>query len=78
MRLFVLRSRVIEIDQLRTDTNSMLSYMQSKLAIAYRTRLTSYIHTEYLSDRTFYSLANLECVLGLLAVSQLTNVFGVQ
>ncbi|KAK4054348.1 ATP-binding cassette long-chain fatty acid transporter pxa2 [Microbotryomycetes sp. JL221] len=43
-----------------TYTNSMLSYMQSKLAIAYRTRLTKQVHEMYLEDTTFYSLGNLD------------------
>lgn len=38
----------------------MLSYLQNKLAIAYRTRLTNHIHDEYLSDMTFYTLGNLD------------------
>ncbi len=41
-------------------TNSMLSYLQSKLAIAYRTRLTTYIHKRYLHGMTFYALTNLD------------------
>jgi ATP-binding cassette subfamily D (ALD) long-chain fatty acid import protein len=44
-----------------TYCNSMLSYMQSKLAIAYRTRLTQYVHDQYLSsDKTYYALGNLD------------------
>ncbi|CAH7673551.1 ABC transporter transmembrane region 2-domain-containing protein [Phakopsora pachyrhizi] len=43
-----------------TYTNSMLSYLQCKLSIAYRTRLTNYIHDNYLSDTTFYALINLD------------------
>ncbi|GAA94966.1 uncharacterized protein L969DRAFT_78446 [Mixia osmundae IAM 14324] len=43
-----------------TYTNSMLTYMQSKLAIAYRTRLTAYVHEQYLTDTTFYALGNLD------------------
>ncbi|RUS17282.1 ABC transporter transmembrane region 2-domain-containing protein [Endogone sp. FLAS-F59071] len=43
-----------------TYTNSMLSYMQSKLAIQFRTRLTDYIHQKYLSDMTFYAIGNLD------------------
>ncbi|GAA5979026.1 hypothetical protein JCM11641_004947 [Rhodosporidiobolus odoratus] len=43
-----------------TYTNSMLTYLQSKLAIAYRTRLTAKIHNEYLSGTTFYGLGNLD------------------
>ncbi|CAO3615135.1 unnamed protein product [Cunninghamella echinulata] len=43
-----------------TYTNSMLTYMQSKLAIQFRTRLTTYIHQQYLTDMTFYTLGNLD------------------
>ncbi|ORY05614.1 hypothetical protein K493DRAFT_252485 [Basidiobolus meristosporus CBS 931.73] len=43
-----------------TYTNSMLSYMQRKLAIQFRTRLTDYIHDKYLSDMTFYKIGNLD------------------
>ncbi|KDE06157.1 ATP-binding cassette, subfamily D (ALD), member 2 [Microbotryum lychnidis-dioicae p1A1 Lamole] len=43
-----------------TYTNSMLSYMQSKLAIAYRTRLIKRVHEMYLEDTTFYALGNLD------------------
>ncbi|SAM05940.1 hypothetical protein [Absidia glauca] len=43
-----------------TYTNSMLTYMQSKLAIQFRTRLTTHIHEKYLSDMTFYTLGNLD------------------
>lgn len=34
--------------------------MQSKLAIQFRTRLTTYIHEKYLTDMTFYTLGNLD------------------
>ncbi|CAF9926897.1 MAG: hypothetical protein HETSPECPRED_006448 [Heterodermia speciosa] len=43
-----------------TFTNSMLSYHQCKLALQYRARLTSYLHTRYLSNMTFYSLSALD------------------
>ncbi|CAG8652878.1 8771_t:CDS:10 [Funneliformis caledonium] len=43
-----------------TYTNSMLTYMQSKLAIQFRTRLTRHIHQKYLSDMTFYAIGNLD------------------
>ncbi|OLL26837.1 ATP-binding cassette sub-family D member 2 [Neolecta irregularis DAH-3] len=43
-----------------TYTNSMISFLQCKLAISYRTRLTSHIHKQYLSKMTFYALANLD------------------
>ncbi|KAI0225955.1 ATP-binding cassette long-chain fatty acid transporter pxa2 [Massospora cicadina] len=43
-----------------TYTNSMLSYLQSKLAIQFRTRLTRHIHDQYLADKCFYTLSNLD------------------
>lgn len=43
-----------------TYTNSMLAYMQSKLAIAFRSRLTTYIHDRYLADMMFYKVGNLD------------------
>ncbi|GAA5796800.1 hypothetical protein HPULCUR_002175 [Helicostylum pulchrum] len=43
-----------------TYTNSMLSYMQSKLSIQFRTRLTTFIHDQYLTDMTFYAVGNLD------------------
>lgn len=43
-----------------TYTNSMLSYMQSKLSIAFRTRLTTYIHERYLNNAMYYQIANLD------------------
>ncbi|MCJ1484852.1 hypothetical protein MMC06_005025 [Schaereria dolodes] len=43
-----------------TFTNSMLSYHQCKLSLQYRTRLTKYIHSKYLSNMTYYSLSNLD------------------
>ncbi|KAG0934350.1 hypothetical protein G6F57_009171 [Rhizopus arrhizus] len=43
-----------------TYTNSMLSYMQNKLSIQFRTRLTTYIHEKYLTDMTFYAVGNLD------------------
>lgn len=50
---------------LDSDTNAMLAYLQNKLALAFRTRLTRYVHDLYLSDRqTYYKLG-----LGLGAAS---------
>ena len=43
-----------------TFTNSMLSYHQCKLSLAYRTRLTAHIHEKYLDKMTFYSLSALD------------------
>lgn len=43
-----------------TFTNSMLSYHQTALALAYRTRLTMHVHQKYLGDMTFYTLSALD------------------
>lgn len=43
-----------------TFTNSMLSYHQCKLALQYRSRLTAYLHSRYLTKMTFYSLSALD------------------
>ena len=50
-----------------TWTNSWLSYVENKLALAYRTRLTREVMKQYLGDesdatdlKTFYKLANLD------------------
>ncbi|KAK9899056.1 hypothetical protein P389DRAFT_140595 [Cystobasidium minutum MCA 4210] len=43
-----------------TYTNSFLSFIQSKIALSFRTRLTSYVQNEYLTDNTFYSIGNLD------------------
>lgn len=42
-------------------TNAMIKFLQSKISIAFRTRLTRYIHDLYLSDNlTYYKLHNLD------------------
>src|SRR2546423_8205962 len=43
-----------------TFTNSMLQYHQCRLALQYRTRLTSHVHQKYLSNMTFYTLSALD------------------
>lgn len=44
-----------------TYTNSMIRYLQSKLSIGFRTRLTDYIHKLYLdNEKTFYKAINLD------------------
>ncbi|CAJ0841580.1 8661_t:CDS:10 [Entrophospora sp. SA101] len=49
-----------------TYTNSMLTFMQSKLAIQFRTRLTHHIHEKYLTDMTFYTIGNLDDLLDVV------------
>jgi ATP-binding cassette, subfamily D (ALD), peroxisomal long-chain fatty acid import protein len=43
-----------------TYTNSMLTYLQGKLSIGFRSRLTTHLHSRYLKNMTFYKLANLD------------------
>ncbi|KAG0146283.1 hypothetical protein CROQUDRAFT_44620 [Cronartium quercuum f. sp. fusiforme G11] len=44
-----------------TYTNAMIRFLQSKLALSFRTRLTRYVHDLYLSPSlTFYKLINLD------------------
>ncbi|KAI3646621.1 hypothetical protein MP228_009549 [Amoeboaphelidium protococcarum] len=43
-----------------TYTNSMIRYLQSKMAIAFRTRLTTYFHNLYFEDLIYYKLLNLD------------------
>ena len=43
-----------------TYTNSMIEYLQSKIALSYRTSLTKRVQEAYLTDMTFYKLGNLD------------------
>ncbi|KAI8450142.1 ABC transporter transmembrane region 2-domain-containing protein [Phakopsora pachyrhizi] len=44
-----------------TYTNAMIRFLQSKLALSFRTRLTRYLHDLYLSpSQNFYKLINLD------------------
>ncbi|KAK5175014.1 ATP-binding cassette long-chain fatty acid transporter pxa2 [Saxophila tyrrhenica] len=43
-----------------TFTNSMLTWHQTALALAYRSRLTNHIHNKYLGNMTFYTLSALD------------------
>ncbi|KAK0117950.1 hypothetical protein ONS95_012262 [Cadophora gregata] len=46
-------------------TNAMIKFLQSKVSIAFRTRLTRYIHDLYLNDNlTYYKLSNLDGGIG--------------
>jgi ATP-binding cassette subfamily D (ALD) long-chain fatty acid import protein len=56
-----------------TWTNSWLSYVQNKLAIAYRSRLTDEILREYLgddehaSDKVYYKLGSSSCLFSVFS-----------
>ncbi|CAG8523072.1 3930_t:CDS:10 [Diversispora eburnea] len=55
-----------------TYTNSMIRFLQSKLSIAFRTRLTRYVHDLYLNDQNaYYKVSNLDNRLE--GVDQLTR-----
>ncbi|KAJ3312114.1 hypothetical protein HDV04_003368 [Boothiomyces sp. JEL0838] len=43
-----------------TYTNSMIRYLQSKLAVALRTKLTKHVHDLYMSENTYYKAINLD------------------
>ncbi|KAI1165677.1 ABC transporter transmembrane region 2-domain-containing protein [Nemania serpens] len=46
-------------------TNSMIKYLESKVSIAFRTRLTRYVHDLYLNDNlNYYKLSNLDGGVG--------------
>jgi ABC-type uncharacterized transport system fused permease/ATPase subunit len=45
-------------------TNSMIKYMEIKIACLFRERLTSEAVKRYMSSNTFYSVANLDGRLG--------------
>lgn len=55
-------------------TNAMIKFLQSKVAIAFRTRLTRYIHDLYLNDNlNYYKLLNLDGGIGQGADQFITN-----
>ncbi|KAI1342806.1 ABC transporter transmembrane region 2-domain-containing protein [Xylariaceae sp. FL0016] len=50
---------------LASYTNSMIKFLESKVSIAFRTRLTRYIHDLYLNDNlNYYKLSNLDGGVG--------------
>ena len=53
------------IGTLSSYTNAMIKFLQSKVSIAFRTRLTRYIHDLYLNENmNFYKLSNLDGGVG--------------
>ena len=43
-----------------TFTNSMIKYLQSRLALSFRNRLTKHVHRSYLEAKTYYKVINLD------------------
>jgi ATP-binding cassette subfamily D (ALD) long-chain fatty acid import protein len=57
--------RWLSVGTLASYTNSMIKFLQSKISIAFRTRLTRYIHDLYLnSNLNYYKLSNLDGGIG--------------
>jgi ATP-binding cassette subfamily D (ALD) long-chain fatty acid import protein len=55
-------------------TNAMIKFLQSKVSIAFRTRLTRYIHDLYLNDHlNYYKLSNLDGGVGQGADQYITQ-----
>ncbi|KND91345.1 Peroxisomal long-chain fatty acid import protein 2 [Tolypocladium ophioglossoides CBS 100239] len=55
-------------------TNAMIKYFESKVSIAFRTRLTRYIHDLYLNDNlNYYKLSNLDGGVGQAADQFITQ-----
>jgi len=55
----------LAIGSVSSYTNSMIKFLQSKISIAFRTRLTRYIHDLYLGpDLAYYKLHNLDGGIG--------------
>ena len=55
-------------------TNAAIKFLQSKVSIAFRTRLTRYIHDLYLNDSLgYYKLANLDGAIGQSADQFITQ-----
>lgn len=53
------------IGTLASYTNAMIKFLQSKVSIAFRTRLTRYIHDLYLTDNNnYYKLMNMDGGIG--------------
>lgn len=51
----------LSVGAISSYTNSMIKFLQSKISIAFRTRLTRYIHDIYLSpELAYYKLHNLD------------------
>lgn len=55
-------------------TNAMIKFLQSKISIAFRTRLTRYIHDLYLNENmNYYKLSNLDGSIGQAADQFITQ-----
>ena len=57
--------RWLSVGTLASYTNAMIKFLQSKISIAFRTRLTRYIHDLYLNTNlSYYKLSNLDGGVG--------------
>jgi ATP-binding cassette subfamily D (ALD) protein 2 len=61
LRLFVwLMCKWMAIAVPATYINSMIMYLESKLSIAFRTRLVKHVYEMYMKDETYYRIGNLD------------------
>lgn len=64
----------LSVGTLASYTNSMIKYLQAKISIAFRTRLTRYIHDLYLNQNlNYYKLINLDGGVGTSADQFITQ-----
>lgn len=64
----------LSVGTLASYTNSMIKYLQAKISIAFRTRLTRYIHDLYLNKNlNYYKLINLDGGVGTSADQFITQ-----
>ena len=61
LKLFVwLMCKWMAIAVPATYINSMIMYLESKLSIAFRTRLVKHVYEMYMKDETYYRIGNLD------------------
>ena len=66
--------KLIEFKAFASYTNAAIKFLQSKVAIAFRTRLTRYIHDLYLNENlNYYKLINLDGGIGQSVDQFITN-----
>jgi ATP-binding cassette subfamily D (ALD) protein 1 len=61
LRLFIfLMAKWMLIAIPATYVNSMIQYLESKLGIAFRSRLVKYVYAQYMANETYYRVGNLD------------------